>query len=251
MINAAFRLPYSSLSYLHDRLLEDSPPITSSELLSEIEWRSQVAASTPGSYDDRSLDPNYMLPPVVSGIQPGTVASFPLRMSHADTYLGEVDPASGKPLRTALVGDAAHTVHPLAGQGLNMGLADVAVLRSTIREAVDLGADIGVLFDQQYPHMVKLSLTVFSFFRISNFITEIPPRAVSGEPRNPLCHRQAPQTVCARGTASRMGPVNGTRGPKRAAVAQGGDHGLRWRLGVVGWWWWWCFSAVAKEARRS
>lgn len=46
-----------------------------------------------------------------------TRQAFPLRMRHAKTYTGA---------RWALLGDAAHTIHPLAGLGLNMGLADVS-----------------------------------------------------------------------------------------------------------------------------
>ncbi len=45
--------------------------------------------------------------------------------------------------RLALVGDAAHGVHPVAGQGLNMGLKDVAALAEVLTEAVRLGEDIG------------------------------------------------------------------------------------------------------------
>jgi len=45
--------------------------------------------------------------------------------------------------RIALVGDAAHAVHPVAGQGLNMGLKDVAALAEVLTEAVRLGEDIG------------------------------------------------------------------------------------------------------------
>ncbi|KAJ9095693.1 hypothetical protein QFC21_005565 [Naganishia friedmannii] len=74
------------------------------------------------------------LPPPITSVAPATIASFPLKLSHAESYVGE---------RTVLVGDAAHTIHPLAGQGLNMGLADVKVL-GEVWERVKLnGGDLG------------------------------------------------------------------------------------------------------------
>jgi 2-polyprenyl-6-methoxyphenol hydroxylase-like FAD-dependent oxidoreductase len=60
-------------------------------------------------------------------------ASFPLRLKLADRY--EVG-------RLVLLGDAAHAVHPLAGQGVNLGLRDVAELRDTLVDARDAGRDI-------------------------------------------------------------------------------------------------------------
>ena len=47
--------------------------------------------------------------------------------------------------RLALAGDAAHGIHPIAGQGLNLGFKDAAALAETIVEADRLGQDIGAL----------------------------------------------------------------------------------------------------------
>lgn len=47
--------------------------------------------------------------------------------------------------RLALVGDAAHGIHPIAGQGLNLGFKDAAALAETVAEAERLGLDIGAL----------------------------------------------------------------------------------------------------------
>jgi 2-octaprenyl-6-methoxyphenol hydroxylase len=60
--------------------------------------------------------------------------AFPLGYFVARSFIGE---------RLALVGDAAHVIHPIAGQGLNMGLKDVAALAETIVDAARLGMDFG------------------------------------------------------------------------------------------------------------
>ncbi|MDP2369827.1 FAD-dependent monooxygenase [Rhodoferax sp.] len=58
----------------------------------------------------------------------GGRGAWPLQLARVDRWIGTKD---GK--AWALAGDAAHTVHPLAGQGLNLGLEDAAVLTETIR----------------------------------------------------------------------------------------------------------------------
>lgn len=63
-----------------------------------------------------------------------TLMGFPLRLQIAKSFIGP---------RLALVGDAAHVVHPIAGQGLNLGLKDVAALAEVIVDAMRLGLDHG------------------------------------------------------------------------------------------------------------
>lgn len=190
LINAAFRLPEVSIRYLHDLLLSSvvsQKALTSDEVREEIIWRERShnisgtsAYSSALSTREVGIPPegSESLPPLITSIQPGTVASFPLRYSHADTYIGD----NG---RIVLLGDAAHTTHPLAGQGLNTGLADAQTLAQAIEAALLQGGDIGV-----YPsHYAKGRPFTPLLPRFENCSPSLYPCALAREPQNPLDHR--------------------------------------------------------------
>jgi len=64
----------------------------------------------------------------------GQRRAFPLGLYTARAFIAE---------RLALIGDAAHVIHPIAGQGLNMGLRDVAALAEAVTDTARLGLDVG------------------------------------------------------------------------------------------------------------
>ena len=87
----------------------------------------------------------------------------PLRQRHAKRYVAE---------GLALIGDAAHTIHPLAGQGVNLGFLDAAVLAEELLHAYERGerlADIRVLsrFERRrMPHNLALMAAMEGFERL-------------------------------------------------------------------------------------
>ena len=89
--------------------------------------------------------------------------SIPLRQRHAKRY---VEPG------LALIGDAAHTIHPLAGQGVNLGFLDGAVLAEVLLHALERGenlADIKVLgrFERRrMPHNLAMMAAMEGFERL-------------------------------------------------------------------------------------
>ncbi|KAF9122730.1 putative ubiquinone biosynthesis monooxygenase [Mortierella sp. 14UC] len=131
LVNAAFSSSPAELEYLYKNIGPDGQPLV--DFQKEIEWRTSVqdmeASKTMihGSQGDAK-------PPRVIDVQENTRAPFPLRMRNSSSYVED---------RVVLVGDAAHTVHPLAGQGLNQGLADVECLARVIETSLLSGSDIG------------------------------------------------------------------------------------------------------------
>ena len=89
--------------------------------------------------------------------------SIPLRQRHATDYVLE---------RVALLGDSAHTIHPLAGQGVNLGFGDVAALVETLTTAAERGNDLGSLLTlnkyqrQRKPENLAMMATMEGFKRL-------------------------------------------------------------------------------------
>ena len=86
----------------------------------------QGLSSLLGGREDRPA------PPTVTGVSQR--AAFPLGFGHSPRYIGA---------RAALVGDSAHRVHPLAGQGANLGFGDVRELAEQVQAMVRDGAGLG------------------------------------------------------------------------------------------------------------
>ena len=97
-------------------------------------------------------------------------SSFPLRRQHAQQYCHE---------GVVLVGDAAHMIHPLAGQGVNIGLLDAAALAQTLLAAHQCGesiSDLSVLerFEKQRRrHNLLMMQVMDGFYRI--FSNDVGP----------------------------------------------------------------------------
>ncbi|RXT50944.1 2-octaprenyl-6-methoxyphenyl hydroxylase [Bosea sp. Tri-44] len=103
---------------------------------SSIVW-TEATENVPALLDDSDLLPEVErrfgleLGEITMESRPG---AYPLSFGVARRFVGD---------RLALLGDAAHVIHPIAGQGLNLGLKDVAALAEVIVDAARLGLDVG------------------------------------------------------------------------------------------------------------
>jgi 2-octaprenyl-6-methoxyphenol hydroxylase len=113
--------------------------------------------------------------------------SYPLALLQAERYVGR---------RLALVGEAAHVIHPIAGQGLNIGIRDVAALAELVidqrRRGLDIGDD-GVLWRYQRwrrPDALLLAAVTDGLNRL--FSNDIPPVRLARDLGLAAVHRLPP-----------------------------------------------------------
>jgi len=131
-------LPHEGVAYEHFRPAGPFASLPLAGNRSSLVWTESVAAAE--RYQTLPLAEVGAIIEGVMGSSLGTVLvdeplqAFPLRLQLARSLVAD---------RLALVGDAAHVVHPVAGQGLNLGLKDVAALSEVAIEALRLGLDPG------------------------------------------------------------------------------------------------------------
>jgi 2-octaprenylphenol hydroxylase len=134
--------------------------------------------------------------------------SFPLQALHALKYTAP---------RVALLGDAAHTVHPLAGQGMNLGILDAASLAAVVEDALLAGEDIGDLkVLRRYERQRKGdNLAMLAAFDGLNRLFRLPGWA-------------APARSLALGAVEAAPPIKRLLMQKALGLEAGRRHQLRW-----------------------
>lgn len=152
--------PEELVSHLNDCLLEGPqrvPPLleretSSSSPISNILYGAERLLDTLHyglAMASHHPEPKFTPPPRITKIV-SPKSSFPLSCFQANAY------TKG---RVALVGDSAHTIHPMAGQGLNLGLSDVQVLVDCIVKAENAGMDL-TTFLEEYGSNRKRNVTL-------------------------------------------------------------------------------------------
>eukprot|EP00884_Botryococcus_braunii_P012121 jgi/Botrbrau1/2090/Bobra.0047s0048.1 len=121
--------------------LQKCPP---SEFAAEVNVALQGGTTPPlNSFIGRGGEAGFWRPPWVEEWVGSPPNSFPLAFRAPGRYVRS---------RLVLIGDAAHAVHPLAGQGVNLGFGDVRALANALASAVETGRDIGdaTLLEEEY-----------------------------------------------------------------------------------------------------
>ncbi|TIC08081.1 ubiquinone biosynthesis hydrox [Wallemia mellicola] len=190
LINAAFRFSDDVLKILYSKIDLEYDSFFS--LIKEVEIAEGIDMTTSRQISELSnqdgIPPSdhELYPPLVTSIEEGSQASFPLKMNHVDGYDAS---------RVALVGDAAHSCHPLAGQGLNLGLADVQSLTSVLSEGRRYGGDIGsktvlerYTRDRYIQNMMMLSATdkLNALFKVNDGNPLVELRSIGLETLNEI-----------------------------------------------------------------
>jgi 2-octaprenyl-6-methoxyphenol hydroxylase len=107
-------------------------------------WRSAIVWSIPASDSEAMLDlPDRALAHEIEKRMGGFLGDVELAGPRSSYKLGFHHAATITARRLALVGDAAHGIHPIAGQGLNLGFRDAAALAQVLVEGARLGLDLG------------------------------------------------------------------------------------------------------------
>ncbi|MBK8084562.1 MAG: FAD-dependent monooxygenase [Devosia sp.] len=136
------------------------------------------------------------------------VQTFPLRLQLAKSFVAP---------RLALIGDAAHVVHPIAGQGLNLGLKDVAALAEVVVEAMRLGLDHGSADQlERYQRWRRLDTALMAM------VTDGMNRLFS----NDIAAVRALRDL-GLGVVDRLGPVKDFLIGRAAGIDRGGPRLLR------------------------
>ena len=107
-------------------------------------WRSAIVWSVPAADADAILDlPDRAIAAEIDKRMGGFLGEIRMAGPRASYRLGFHHAATITAERLALVGDAAHGIHPIAGQGLNLGFRDAAALAQVLVEGARLGLDLG------------------------------------------------------------------------------------------------------------
>ncbi|HEX8217271.1 MAG TPA: UbiH/UbiF/VisC/COQ6 family ubiquinone biosynthesis hydroxylase [Allosphingosinicella sp.] len=132
--NTAFEIFFPSGPFAILPMLQDE----------EGRWRSAIVWSVPAADADATLDlPDRALAAELDKRMGGFLGEIAVAGPRASYKLGFHHAATITARRLALVGDAAHGIHPIAGQGLNLGFRDAAALAQVLIEGARLGLDLG------------------------------------------------------------------------------------------------------------